>query len=85
MDMVRRLAPRIITDKDARQPVTPLNATDNGLPLCGDRDLAGDLPLRGEIFSIEQLQRHARVVLQADHAIPLVDDASEHVIEIELA
>ena len=67
MDMVRRLAPRIITDKDARQLDTPLNATDDGLPLRGDRDLAGDLPLRGEIFSNEQLQRHARVVASSHH------------------
>ena len=62
MDMVRRLVPRIITDKDATQLDTTLTATDDGLPLRGDRDLAGALPLRGEIFSIEQLQRHARVV-----------------------
>jgi cellobiose phosphorylase len=62
MDMIRRLVPRIITDKDATQLDTTLAASDDGLPLRGDRDLAGALPLRGEIFSIEQLQRHARVV-----------------------
>ena len=41
MDMVRRLVPRIITDKDATQH---------------------DTPLRGELLSTEQMQRHARTV-----------------------
>ena len=50
MDMVRWLVPRIITDKDATQPETPLATTDGGAPL------------RGELFSTEQLRRHARMV-----------------------
>jgi cyclic beta-1,2-glucan synthetase len=62
MDMVRRLVPRIITDKDATQLDTPLAAMDDSPRLRGSVDLAGDLPLRGEILSTEQLQRHARVV-----------------------
>ncbi len=62
MDMVRRLVPRTITDKDATQLETPSAASDGGSPLRGDRDLAGELPLRGELFSTEQLRRHARVV-----------------------
>jgi cyclic beta-1,2-glucan synthetase len=62
MDMVRRLVPWIITDKDATEFDTPFAAMDDGLPLRGDRDLAGERPLRGELFSTEQLQRHARTV-----------------------
>lgn len=62
MDMVRRLVPRIITDKDATQLNTPFTAKGVGSPLRGERDLAGELPLRGELFSTEQLQRHARTV-----------------------
>ena len=62
MDMVRRLMPRIITDKDATQLDRLFAATGDGSPLRGDRTLAGELPLRGELFSVEQLQRHARTV-----------------------
>ena len=65
MDMIRRLVPQIITDKDATQLETPSAATDDGPPLRGDRDLAGERPLRGELFSTEQLQRHARTVAVA--------------------
>ncbi|MFM8707734.1 MAG: cyclic beta 1-2 glucan synthetase, partial [Planctomycetia bacterium] len=75
MDMVRRLVPRIITDKDASQPDLRDAFADDGLrprgsgPLVGEA--AGELPLRGEIFSTEQLQRHARVVAGAHRLIRL--------------
>jgi hypothetical protein len=62
MDMVRRLAPRIIADKDAIQLDAPFAPTDVGSPLRGDRARADERPLRGELFSTEQLQRHARTV-----------------------
>jgi cellobiose phosphorylase len=62
MDMIRRLVPRIITDKDATQFDAPFAATGGGSSLRGDNDVAGELPLRGELFSTEQLQRHARTI-----------------------
>lgn len=62
MDMVRRLVPRIITDKDATQSDTPFATADAGSTLRGDRDRAEERPLRGELLSTEQLQRHARTV-----------------------
>ena len=62
MDIVRRLAPRIISDQDSAQGDTPVAAIGYESRLRGDRDLAGELPLRGELFSTEQLQRHARTI-----------------------
>ena len=66
MDVVRRLMPWTIADKDA----TPLDAFAAGLPFRSeatgtphaDRGFDGDLPLRGELFSSDQLQRHARMI-----------------------
>jgi len=62
MDMVRWLVPGTITDKDATQPDTALDASGDGLRLRRDLGITGLLPLRGELFSTEQLQRHARMV-----------------------
>ena len=64
MDMVRRLMPRIITDKDATQPDIRTPAS-GGFVLRAAGTAAEELPLRGEIFSTEQLQRHARMVAAA--------------------
>ncbi len=69
MDMVRRLAPRTITDTDATQVNALFAATDGGAPLRGGHDLTGDVPLRGELFSIEQLQRHARSVASSHRLV----------------
>jgi len=62
MDMVRWLVPRTITDKDATQLDTQLARTDDGSLLRGDSGRADARPLRGELLSLEQLQRHARTV-----------------------
>ena len=62
MDMVRRLVPRIITDKDAIQLDTPNAATGAAVVMRGKVFRAGERPLRGELLSMEQLQRHARLV-----------------------
>ena len=62
MDMVRRLLPRTITDKDARQLDTPNAATGAAVVLRGDAGRAGKGLLHGELLSMEQLQRHARTV-----------------------
>ena len=62
MDMVRRLSPRIITDKDATQLETPNATTDAAVAMRGHAVRAGERPIRGELLSIEQLQRHARLL-----------------------
>ena len=69
MDMVRRLLPRTIADKDATQVNSPFAATAGVSPLRGDHGLKGDVPLRGELFSIEQLQRHARSVASSHRLV----------------
>ena len=65
MDMVRRLAPRIIADKDAIQLVSPFASTGVGSPLRENRERADLRPLRGELLSTEQLQRYARTMAGA--------------------
>jgi len=69
MDMVRRLVPRIITDKDATQLDSPNAATGAAVVLRGNAVRAGERPLRGELLSMEQLQRHARLVASS-HRLP---------------
>jgi len=72
MDMVRRLTPRIIADKDATQ-LDAFTQDTAGLSLRREaaaapragRGFDGDLPLRGELYSSDQLQRHARMVATA--------------------
>ena len=65
MDMVRRLTPRIIADKDAIQLVSPFAPTGVGSPLREKRERADQRPLRGELLSTEQLQRYARTMAGA--------------------
>ena len=60
MDMVRRLLPHAITDKDATQVDFGFTATGGAVPSRGDHGLAGDSPFRGELLSIDRLERHAR-------------------------
>ena len=57
---MRRHVRQTIADKDGPQSDAAFAAADGRSSLRADVGLAGDLPLRGELLSIEQLQRHAR-------------------------